>query len=168
MSHSTYVGKIASPAAESSWHFPLSAFPTTVSVPRVTVASHLHKGGDSGVCVRTFIDAFLTHNAHLKRAWALARIPTHALSTFDLPSSMQKQSVVDAYTKSWLKCHAALPTWYASSNDAVSDLGICPSWANYLCSLQLHYYQFPPNIHFWILIIAKDWMWTADSLKLNM
>ena len=65
----------------------LSPFPTTTSVPRVTVASLLHKGVDSRVYARTRIDALITRAANLKRAWMLARIPARAPSAFHVPSS---------------------------------------------------------------------------------
>lgn len=139
MSHSTYVGKMASPAVESSWHLPLS-----ISFPHHCISTQSHfgltptQGGRQWMC----IDAFLTGTAHLKGAWTLEHRPTHAPSVFCLTSSTHIQSVVGAYPhrysqRAWFRpltkapCGhpAALLTWCASSNDAVSDLGICPSWA---------------------------------------
>lgn len=103
MSHSTYVGKTASPAIESSWHLPLPAFPTIASVPRVTAASRLQRGRfDSRAnCVNAYQSFTCTH---LKRAWVLqARLTSLQAHN---PWVHTHQYSPRIWFRPWLKCQA--------------------------------------------------------------
>lgn len=166
MSPSTYVAKMASPAVESSWHLPLS----------INLSPLLHQCSES-LWPHTYtrrsaaeLWCILMPYLRILHTWReLARIPAHTPSTFELTSSTRNKSVAGASILT--KSHACTPlhclhgmlqammqylTWEYVPHE------LC------LCSLKLHYYQFPPNIQSCILIIAKVWMWIADSLKLNL
>lgn len=175
MSHSTYVAKIASPAVESSWHLLLS-----INFTHYCISAQSHcgltptKGGlQSSVCVDVlwcFTDAYCTLEKSMNAGTYIC----------NLTSSVHKQSVEGAHPhrnsrrarfRLRLKCHAC--TLLHCLHGMLQAVMQYLTWEYvphelYLSSLKLHHYQFPPNIHSCILIIAKVWMWIADSLKLNL